>query len=148
MPLNYLHPAYFLSHVPDQMSSPEWTYTVMDLFRPEIIMLFVLLTSICSGHTHVAEALKVPIHIFFTMPWTWVSDILLHLWSAQSCQGFCQIGIWLILFFRPTSEFPHPLSRVKQSAGYRVSLHPFTCFGRFTFITSYILLSLSWYGSS
>ncbi|KAM0825237.1 hypothetical protein ACQ4PT_069682 [Festuca glaucescens] len=43
------------------------------------------------GHTHVAEALKVPIHIFFTMPWT------------------------------PTSEFPHPLSRVKTSAGYRLS---------------------------
>ncbi|KAL2512381.1 Sterol 3-beta-glucosyltransferase UGT80A2 [Abeliophyllum distichum] len=43
------------------------------------------------GHTHVAEALGVPIHIFFTMPWT------------------------------PTSEFPHPLSRVKQSAGYRLS---------------------------
>ncbi|KAK3002614.1 hypothetical protein RJ639_022177 [Escallonia herrerae] len=43
------------------------------------------------GHTHVAEALNVPIHIFFTMPWT------------------------------PTSEFPHPLSRVKQSAGYRLS---------------------------
>ncbi|XP_064964713.1 sterol 3-beta-glucosyltransferase UGT80A2-like isoform X4 [Musa acuminata AAA Group] len=43
------------------------------------------------GHTHVAEALKVPIHIFFTMPWT------------------------------PTSEFPHPLSRVKQSVGYRLS---------------------------
>ncbi|KAI3506906.1 hypothetical protein L1887_21537 [Cichorium endivia] len=43
------------------------------------------------GHTHVAEALKIPIHIFFTMPWT------------------------------PTSEFPHPLSRVKQSAGYRLS---------------------------
>ncbi|KAL8170202.1 hypothetical protein V2J09_022006 [Rumex salicifolius] len=43
------------------------------------------------GHTHVAEALKVPIHIFFTMPWT------------------------------PTSEFPHPLSRVKQTAGYRIS---------------------------
>nr|XP_023922988.1 sterol 3-beta-glucosyltransferase UGT80A2 isoform X1 [Quercus suber]XP_023922989.1 sterol 3-beta-glucosyltransferase UGT80A2 isoform X2 [Quercus suber] len=42
------------------------------------------------GHTHVAEALKVPIHIFFTMPWT------------------------------PTSEFPHPLSRVKQQAGYRL----------------------------
>ncbi|KAL3328368.1 hypothetical protein AABB24_035820 [Solanum stoloniferum] len=41
------------------------------------------------GHTHVAEALKIPIHIFFTMPWT------------------------------PTSEFPHPLSRVKQPAGYR-----------------------------
>ncbi|KAL5649504.1 hypothetical protein ACJX0J_040313, partial [Zea mays] len=43
------------------------------------------------GHTHVAEALKVPIHIFFTMPWT------------------------------PTNEFPHPLSRVKQPAGYRLS---------------------------
>ncbi|KVH94240.1 hypothetical protein Ccrd_003693, partial [Cynara cardunculus var. scolymus] len=46
------------------------------------------------GHTHVAEALKIPIHIFFTMPWT------------------------------PTSEFPHPLSRVKQPAGYRVSSLP------------------------
>ncbi|XP_057985076.1 sterol 3-beta-glucosyltransferase UGT80A2 isoform X1 [Hevea brasiliensis] len=43
------------------------------------------------GHVHVAEALKIPLHIFFTMPWT------------------------------PTSEFPHPLSRVKQSAGYRLS---------------------------
>ncbi|KAM0995245.1 hypothetical protein ACFX19_010797 [Malus domestica] len=43
------------------------------------------------GHSHVAEALKVPLHIFFTMPWT------------------------------PTSEFPHPLSRVKQPIGYRVS---------------------------
>lgn len=43
------------------------------------------------GHTHIAEALKVPLHVFFTMPWT------------------------------PTSEFPHPLSRVKQSVGYRLS---------------------------
>lgn len=43
------------------------------------------------GHIHVAEALKIPIHIFFTMPWT------------------------------PTTEFPHPLSRVKQQAGYRLS---------------------------
>lgn len=43
------------------------------------------------GHTHVAMALKVPLHIFFTMPWT------------------------------PTSEFPHPLSRVKQSVGYKLS---------------------------
>lgn len=38
------------------------------------------------GHAHVAEALRVPIHIFFTMPWT------------------------------PTYEFPHPLARVPQSA--------------------------------
>ncbi|KAJ7517313.1 hypothetical protein O6H91_21G018300 [Diphasiastrum complanatum] len=43
------------------------------------------------GHVHVAEALKVPIHIFFTMPWT------------------------------PTSEFPHPLARVKNPAAYRLS---------------------------
>eukprot|EP00249_Psilotum_nudum_P023854 c29007_g1_i1 orf=138-1946(-) len=43
------------------------------------------------GHVHVAEYLKVPLHIFFTMPWT------------------------------PTSEFPHPLSNAKQPAAYRVS---------------------------
>eukprot|EP01018_Ginkgo_biloba_P018514 Gb_40347 [translate_table: standard] len=43
------------------------------------------------GHVHVAEALRVPLHIFFTMPWT------------------------------PTNEFPHPLTRVMQSAGYWLS---------------------------
>ncbi|KAJ0080286.1 hypothetical protein Patl1_24368 [Pistacia atlantica] len=43
------------------------------------------------GHTHVAEALKVPLHIIFTMPWT------------------------------PTSDFPHPLSRVRQHVAYRLS---------------------------
>eukprot|EP00252_Welwitschia_mirabilis_P005183 TRINITY_DN15668_c0_g1_i2.p1 TRINITY_DN15668_c0_g1~~TRINITY_DN15668_c0_g1_i2.p1 ORF type:complete len:672 (-),score=117.30 TRINITY_DN15668_c0_g1_i2:268-2283(-) len=43
------------------------------------------------GHVHVAEALHVPLHIFFTMPWT------------------------------PTVEFPHPLARVTQSAGYWLS---------------------------
>ncbi|KAJ0969573.1 hypothetical protein J5N97_022450 [Dioscorea zingiberensis] len=43
------------------------------------------------GHMHVAEALGVPLHIFFTMPWT------------------------------PTHEFPHPLARVPQSAAYRLS---------------------------
>ncbi|KAL2958661.1 hypothetical protein AAZX31_18G220300 [Glycine max] len=46
---------------------------------------------LAGWHTHVAEYLKVPLHIFFTMPWT------------------------------PTSEFPHPLSRVKQPIGYRLS---------------------------
>ncbi|CAL5384421.1 unnamed protein product [Camellia sinensis] len=46
------------------------------------------------GHAHVAEALGVPLHIFFTIPWT-------------SC--------------RPTNEFPHPLIRVPQSAGYWLS---------------------------
>ncbi|KAG1327967.1 Sterol 3-beta-glucosyltransferase UGT80B1 [Cocos nucifera] len=43
------------------------------------------------GHAHVAEALGVPLHIFFTMPWT------------------------------PTNEFPHPLARVPQSAAYKLS---------------------------
>ncbi|XP_038885378.1 sterol 3-beta-glucosyltransferase UGT80B1 [Benincasa hispida] len=43
------------------------------------------------GHTHVAEALRVPLHIFFTMPWT------------------------------PTNEFPHPLARVPQNTGYWLS---------------------------
>ncbi|KAG0476923.1 hypothetical protein HPP92_013764 [Vanilla planifolia] len=43
------------------------------------------------GHAHVAEALGVPLHIFFTMPWT------------------------------PTSEFPHPLARVPQTVAYRLS---------------------------
>lgn len=43
------------------------------------------------GHAHVAEALGVPLHMFFTMPWT------------------------------PTYEFPHPLARVPQSAGYWLS---------------------------
>lgn len=45
----------------------------------------------CLGHMHVAEALQVPLHLFFTMPWT------------------------------ATSEFPHPLSRVKQSVANRLS---------------------------
>ncbi|XP_020248076.1 sterol 3-beta-glucosyltransferase UGT80B1-like isoform X2 [Asparagus officinalis] len=43
------------------------------------------------GHAHVAEALGVPLHIFFTMPWT------------------------------PTNEFPHPMARVPQSAAYKLS---------------------------
>lgn len=43
------------------------------------------------GHAHVAEALGVPLHIFFTMPWT------------------------------PTYEFPHPLARVPQPAVYWLS---------------------------
>ncbi|KAJ8899246.1 hypothetical protein K2173_012834 [Erythroxylum novogranatense] len=43
------------------------------------------------------HALKIPIHIFFTMPWTFI-------FSQQ-----------------PTSEFPHPLSRVKPPNAYRLS---------------------------
>uniref|UniRef100_A0A0D9V879 Glycosyltransferase family 28 N-terminal domain-containing protein n=1 Tax=Leersia perrieri TaxID=77586 RepID=A0A0D9V879_9ORYZ len=44
-----------------------------------------------GGHLHIAEALGVPLHIFFTFPWT------------------------------PTNEFPHPLARMPQSATYRLS---------------------------
>ncbi|VAH65833.1 unnamed protein product [Triticum turgidum subsp. durum] len=43
------------------------------------------------GHLHIAEALGVPLHMFFTFPWT------------------------------PTNEFPHPLARTPQSATYRLS---------------------------
>ncbi|CAK9860985.1 unnamed protein product [Sphagnum jensenii] len=43
------------------------------------------------GHVHVAEYLKVPLHLYFTMPWT------------------------------PTSAFPHPLSRVNTPAAYKLS---------------------------
>ncbi|CAL5427197.1 unnamed protein product [Camellia sinensis] len=53
--------------------------------------MIIYLGNMFSRHTHVAEALKVPLHVFFTMLWT------------------------------PTSEFPHLLSRAKQSAGYRLS---------------------------
>ncbi|TQD69106.1 hypothetical protein C1H46_045360 [Malus baccata] len=44
-----------------------------------------------AGNCIMFDVNVVPLHIFFTMPWT------------------------------PTSEFPHPLSRVKQPIGYRVS---------------------------
>ncbi|CAN1131264.1 Sterol 3-beta-glucosyltransferase UGT80A2 [Linum perenne] len=43
------------------------------------------------GHIDVAEALKIPIHIFYTLPWT------------------------------STNEFPHPLSRIKQPVLYRAA---------------------------
>ncbi|CAL5384419.1 unnamed protein product [Camellia sinensis] len=48
----------------------------------------IIANPLACGHAHVAEALGVPLHIFFTIPWT------------------------------PTNEFPHPLIRVPQSAGY------------------------------
>ncbi|CAN1144941.1 Sterol 3-beta-glucosyltransferase UGT80A2 [Linum perenne] len=48
-------------------------------FRAEVIIA----NPPAYGHMHVAEALKVPLHVIFTMPWT------------------------------PTSEFSHPMSRVK-----------------------------------
>ncbi|GAB4845154.1 hypothetical protein Ancab_038558 [Ancistrocladus abbreviatus] len=47
----------------------------------------IIANPVAYGHAHVAEALGVPLHIFFTMPWT------------------------------PTYEFPHPMARVPQSAG-------------------------------
>ncbi|KAG0558077.1 hypothetical protein KC19_10G002800 [Ceratodon purpureus] len=43
------------------------------------------------GHVHVAEYLKIPLHIYFTMPWT------------------------------PTSAFPHPLSRISKPAAFKLS---------------------------
>ncbi|CAA0831630.1 Sterol 3-beta-glucosyltransferase UGT80B1 [Striga hermonthica] len=54
-----------------------------ELFRAQAIIA----NPPAYGHAHIAEALGVPLHIFFTMPWT------------------------------PTYDFPHPLARVPQSAG-------------------------------
>ncbi|KAJ9543476.1 hypothetical protein OSB04_023183 [Centaurea solstitialis] len=62
------------------------------------------------GHTHVAESLKIPIHIFFTMPWTILPGKV-----SESVDSYQQALTW------PTSEFPHPLSRVKQPSAYRLS---------------------------
>ncbi|XP_073389856.1 sterol 3-beta-glucosyltransferase UGT80A2 isoform X2 [Physcomitrium patens] len=56
-------------------------------FRPHAIIA----NPPAYGHVHVAEYLQIPLHIFFTMPWT------------------------------STREFPHPLSRIKQPAGNRMS---------------------------
>eukprot|EP00850_Spirogloea_muscicola_P019479 SM000191S05228 [mRNA] locus=s191:198646:201372:+ [translate_table: standard] len=49
------------------------------------------------GHIHIAEKLQIPLHVFFTMPWT------------------------------ATKAYPHPLARVTQVAGFenRVSSPPF-----------------------
>ncbi|CAH9129935.1 unnamed protein product [Cuscuta epithymum] len=49
------------------------------------------LPTLQHGHNDVAEALGVPLHVFFTMPWT------------------------------PTSEFPHPLYRASQAVAYKLS---------------------------
>ncbi|CAL5386422.1 unnamed protein product [Camellia sinensis] len=54
----------------------------------------IIANPLACGHAHVAEALGVPLHIFFTIPWTG----------------------------RPTNEFPHPLIRVPQRAGYWIGL--------------------------
>ncbi|KAL8171817.1 hypothetical protein V2J09_023621 [Rumex salicifolius] len=67
------------------------------------------------GHTHVAEALQIPLHIFFTMPWT------------------------------PTSEFPHPLSRVKQPMANRNCLSNLPN-GQVFQLSYYVVDGLIWLG--
>lgn len=49
-------------------------------------MNIFLSTSCLAGHAHVAEALGVPLHIFFTMPWTWVltSSFLASFWYRKN----------------------------------------------------------------
>ncbi|CAL0328576.1 unnamed protein product [Lupinus luteus] len=48
----------------------------------------IIANATAYGHAHVAEALGVPLHIFFTMPWT------------------------------PTYDFPHPLARVPPAGNW------------------------------
>lgn len=85
-----------------------------------------------AGHAHVAEALRVPLHVFFTMPWTWV----LFFNKVIRQQGARLNEVYAIfLFFNvcsvclcsPTSEFPHPLSQVHHSAANRVREHICYC---------------------
>ncbi|KAB2635266.1 sterol 3-beta-glucosyltransferase UGT80B1 [Pyrus ussuriensis x Pyrus communis] len=67
------------------------------------------------GHAHVAEALGVPLHIFFTMPWT------------------------------PTYKFPHPLARVPQSAGYwKLKLSPIAYFSTYHGSISHLPTGYLW----
>ncbi|GJN38393.1 hypothetical protein PR202_gb27429 [Eleusine coracana subsp. coracana] len=47
--------------------------------------------------------------------------VILIVGTRGDVQPFVAIGKRLQVSHRPTSEFPHPLSRVKQSAGYRLS---------------------------
>lgn len=49
-----------------------------------------------AGHAHVAEALGVPIHIFFTMPWTWVL-----------IEKFPFLFIWILYLLSRTHWFNH-----------------------------------------
>ncbi|KAI8014891.1 Sterol 3-beta-glucosyltransferase UGT80B1 [Camellia lanceoleosa] len=77
-----------------------------------------------AGHAHVAEALGVPLHIFFTIPWT------------------------------PTNEFPHPLIRVPQRAGYwgyiialrtkKLKLAPIAYFSWYHGSVSYLPTAYMW----
>lgn len=47
----------------------QWWF-ITDINSSEIMDELPVPLNTFSGHTHVAEALKVPIHVFFTMPWT------------------------------------------------------------------------------
>ncbi|KAK4390944.1 Sterol 3-beta-glucosyltransferase UGT80B1 [Sesamum angolense] len=70
------------------------------------------------GHAHVAEALGVPLHIFFTMPWT-----------------------------QATYAFPHPLARVPQSAGYwknKLKLPPIAYFSTYHGSISHLPTGYMW----
>ncbi|CAL5332992.1 unnamed protein product [Camellia sinensis] len=78
----------------------------------------IIANPLACGHAHVAEALGVPLHIFFTIPWT------------------------------PTNEFPHPLIRVPQSAGYwltkKLKLAPIAYFSWYHGSISYLPTAYMW----
>ena len=42
----------------------------LSIFTRLFSLLMMWFLALIVGHVHVAEALGVPIHIFFTMPWT------------------------------------------------------------------------------
>ncbi|PRQ21067.1 putative sterol 3-beta-glucosyltransferase [Rosa chinensis] len=46
------------------------------------------------GHSHVAEALKIPIHIFFTMPWTQV--FLINYYLVIALDFLCPLFVLVL----------------------------------------------------
>lgn len=73
----------------------------------------------CAGHVHVAEYLKIPLQIFFTMPWTyalWTSLPSLHPWSSWRIFGRRDERLWstysLEFFFANTSMMHSTVARL------------------------------------
>ena len=73
----------------------------------------------------------------------WCMHSYIYITCEVDCLSRDSWTAYVLLSFRPTSEFPHPLSRVKQQAGYRVSLLLFFFFHKkfYMFSLKFKLLS-------
>jgi hypothetical protein len=56
---------------------------------------YLICVCCCTGHVHVAEYLNIPLHIYFTMPWTYAlfnfSCHLFLVYSVMNVQTACRI---------------------------------------------------------